>query len=82
MQELRVRQSTAIGRKNLKNVLQLNTLWLILGIGKGTVLAIERRRKNLFDLRRVAVVHNLHVIARMDKVRPITPGIKSNSWTG
>jgi hypothetical protein len=25
-------------------------------------------RKNLFDLRRVAVVHNLHVIARMDQV--------------
>ena len=23
------------------------------------------QRKNLFDLRRVAVVHNLHVIARM-----------------
>jgi hypothetical protein len=25
-------------------------------------------RKNLFDLRRVAVVHNLHVIARMDEL--------------
>jgi hypothetical protein len=27
-------------------------------------------RKNLFDLRRVAVVHNLHVIAR----QPVTNG--------
>jgi hypothetical protein len=27
-------------------------------------------RKNLFDLRRVAVVHNLHIIAR----QPVTDG--------
>ncbi len=40
------------------------------------------QRKNLFDLRRVAVVHNLHVIARMAEVWPIKPGIESSSLTG
>ena len=82
MQELRARQSTAIGRKNLRKRTTVEHSLAHIGHWQGNRARYIGQRKNLFDLRRVAVVHNLHVIARMDKVRPITPGIKSNSWTG
>jgi len=36
--------------------------------GAALNLVVASTRKNLFDLRRVAVVHNLHVIAR----QPVT----------
>ena len=51
-------------------------------MGRAIVLGIERQRKNLFDLRRVAVVDNLHVIARISKVAPIQPDLELNSLTG
>ncbi|MEG4459089.1 IS1182 family transposase [Microcoleus sp. N9_A1] len=82
MQELRARQSTAIGRKDLRKRTTVEHSLAHIGHWQGDRARYIGQRKNLFDLRRVAVVHNLHVIARMDKVRPITPGIESNSWTG
>jgi hypothetical protein len=82
MQELRARQSTAIGRIDLRKRTTVEHSLAHIGHWQGNRARYIGQRKNLFDLRRVAVVHNLHVIARMDEVRPITPGIESNSWTG
>jgi hypothetical protein len=82
MQELRARQSTAIGRQDLRKRTTVEHSLAHIGHWQGNRARYIGLRKNLFDLRRVAVVHNLHVIARMDKVRPITPGIESNSCTG
>ncbi|MEG4048074.1 IS1182 family transposase [Microcoleus sp. Pol17_C1] len=82
MQELRARQSTAIGRIDLRKRTTVEHSLAHIGYWQGNRARYIGLRKNLFDLRRVAVVHNLHVIARMDKVRPITPGIESNSCTG
>ena len=82
MQELRSRQSTAIGRKDLRKRTTVEHSLAHIGHWQGNRARYIGQRKNLFDLRRVAVVHNLHVIARMDKVRPITPGIELNSLTG
>jgi len=82
MQELRTRQSTAIGRQDLRKRTTVEHSLAHIGHWQGNRARYIGLRKNLFDLRRVAVVHNLHVIARMDKVRSITPGIESNSCTG
>ena len=82
MQELRARQSTAIGRQDLRKRTTVEHSLAHIGHWQGNRARYIGLRKNLFDLRRVAVVHNLHVIARMDKVRSITPGIESNSCTG
>ncbi|WP_293299143.1 transposase [Microcoleus sp. PH2017_11_PCY_U_A] len=82
MQELRGRQSTAIGRVDLRKRTTVEHSLAHIGHWQGNRARYIGQRKNLFDLRRVAVVHNLHVIAQMDKVRPITPGLESNSCTG
>ena len=37
---------------------------------QGDKARYRTQRKNLFDLRRIAVVHNLHVIARMPETPP------------
>ena len=42
-----------------------NTPWHTWGAGKADTLAIGGGRKNVFALRRYAVVHNLHVLARL-----------------
>ena len=66
MQELRLRQSTQTGRANLRERTQVeHTLAHVVGRWQGDYARYLGWRKNLFDLRRVAVVHNLHVIARM-----------------
>jgi hypothetical protein len=82
MQELRARQSTAIGRQNLRKRTTVEHSLAHIGHWQGNRARYLGHRKNLFDLRRVAVVHNLHVIARMAEVLPIKPGIESNSLTG
>ncbi len=46
------------------NVSWSSTPWPTSGTGRGRRARYRGTRKNLFDLRRVAVVHNLHVIAR------------------
>ncbi|MEG4076446.1 IS1182 family transposase [Microcoleus sp. Pol14D6] len=82
MQELRARQSTTIGRQELRERTTVEHSLAHIGHWQGNRARYIGQRKNLFDLRRVAVVHNLHVIARMGKVLPIKPSIESNSLTG
>ncbi len=68
MQELRERQSTAAGRAKLRQRTPVEHTLAHMGYWQGDRARYIGWRKNLFDLRRVAVVHNLHVIARMDKL--------------
>ena len=82
MQELRARQSTASGRLDLRRRTTVEHSLAHIGHWQGDRARYLGQRKNLFDLRRVAVVHNLHVIARISKVAPIQPGIELNSLTG
>ena len=65
MQELRQRQSTAIGRQKLRQRAAVEHTLAHIGYWQGDQARYIGWRKNLFDLRRVAVVHNLHVIARI-----------------
>ena len=65
MQELRSRQSTTAGRAQLRQRSVVEHSLAHVGYWQGDQARYVGQRKNLFDLRRVAVVHNLHVIARM-----------------
>jgi hypothetical protein len=65
MQELRERQSTALGRKKLRERAAVEHTLAHIGQWQGDQARYLGCRKNLFDLRRVAVVYNLHVIARI-----------------
>ncbi len=65
MQELRQRQNTESGRAKLRERSQIEHTLAHLGQWQGDRARYIGARKNLFDLRRVAVIHNLHVIARM-----------------
>jgi hypothetical protein len=62
--ELRERQSTPEGRKKLRERVGVEHSLAHIGHWQGYRARYEGVRKNLFDLRRSAVVHNLHVIAR------------------
>ena len=66
--ELRRRQHTPDGRAKLRERTQVEHALAHVGHWQGRRARYLGTRKNLFDLRRVAVVHNLHVIAR----QPIT----------
>ena len=68
MQELRERQSTPAGRAKLRQRTPVEHSLAHMGYWQGNRARYIGWRKNLFDLRRVAVVHNLHVIARMDEL--------------
>ena len=68
MQELRERQSTPAGRAKLRQRTPVEHSLAHMGLGHGNRARYIGWRKNLFDLRRVAVVHNLHVIARLDEL--------------
>lgn len=63
MQELRERQSTVVGRTQLRQRVAVEHTLAHVGHWQGDHARYLGLRKNLFDLRRVAVVHNLHVIA-------------------
>ena len=65
MQELRERQDTESGRAKLRERSLVEHTLAHLGQWQGDRARYTGLRKNLFDLRRVAVVHNLHVIARL-----------------
>lgn len=65
MQELRERQSTVVGRAQLRQRVAVEHTLAHVGHWQGDRARYLGLRKNLFDLRRVAVVHNLHVIARI-----------------
>jgi transposase len=62
--ELRQRQQTPEGREKLRERVQVEHALAHVGHWQGRRARYLGIRKNLFDLRRVAVVHNLHVIAR------------------
>jgi hypothetical protein len=68
VQELHTRQSTAIGRAQLRQRTIVEHALAHIDHWQGNRARYIGLRKNLFDLRRVAVVHNLHVIAQMDQV--------------
>ena len=62
--ELRQRQQTPEGRQELRERVKVEHALAHVGHWQGRRARYRGTRKNLFDLRRVAVVHNLHVIAR------------------
>jgi transposase len=62
--ELRRRQQTPEGRAQLRERVAVEHALAHVGHWQGRRARYRGTRKNLFDLRRVAVVHNLHVIAR------------------
>jgi transposase len=62
--ELRQRQRTPEGRAVLRQRVQVEHGLAHIGHWQGRRARYRGKRKNLFDLRRTAVVHNLHIIAR------------------
>jgi hypothetical protein len=64
LQELRERQLTAAGRAKLRERVAVEHSLAHIGQWQGDRARYWGERKNLFDLRRTAVVHNLHIIAR------------------
>jgi len=69
--ELRERQSTPEGRKKLRERVDVEHSLAHIGHWQGARARYRGVRKNLLDLRRSAVVHNLHVIARMPSERSV-----------
>jgi hypothetical protein len=63
--ELRQRQTTPAGRAKLRERVAVEHALAHIGRWQGRRARYRGVRKNLFDLRRCAVVHNLHVIARL-----------------
>jgi hypothetical protein len=64
LEELRERQKTPEGRAKLRERVGAEHSLAHIGHWQGDRARYKGVRKNLFDLRRSAVVHNLHVIAR------------------
>jgi hypothetical protein len=64
--ELRKLQLTPLGRAKLRERVAVEHALAHIGRWQGRRARYRGPRKNLFDLRRCAVVHNLHVIARVD----------------
>jgi transposase len=62
--ELRQRQQTPQGRAKLRERVAVEHTLAHVGRWQGRRARYRGVRKNLFDLRRCAVVHNLHVLAR------------------
>jgi len=67
--ELRQRQQTPQGRARLRERTKVEHSLAHIGSWQGRRARYLGHRKNLFDLRRAAVVHNLHVIARQPPSR-------------
>ena len=65
---LRHRQQTPQGHAELRERVAVEHALAHIGHWQGRRARYLGTRKNLFDLRRVAVVHNLHIIAR----QPVT----------
>ena len=64
--ELRERQLTPVGRAKLRERVAVEHTLAHIGYWQGRRARYRGIRKNLFDLRRCAVIHNLHVLARSD----------------
>jgi hypothetical protein len=65
--ELRAAQQTPQGRARLRQRVKVEHTLAHIGRWQGRRARYVGQRKNRFDLRRVAVVHNLHVIARQPR---------------
>jgi hypothetical protein len=65
--ELRQRQLTPLGRAKLRERVAVEHALAHIGRWQGRRARYRGIRKNVFDLRRSAVVHNLHVIARLSE---------------
>jgi len=68
LSELRERQQTPQGRAQLRERVAVEHTLAHLGRWQGQRARYRGTRKNLFDLRRCAVVHNLHVLARSQQL--------------
>jgi Transposase DDE domain/Transposase domain (DUF772) len=66
--ELRQRQQTPEGRHKLRERVAVEHTLAHIGQWQGRRARYRGLRKNLFDLRRCAVVHNLHVLARSQQL--------------
>jgi hypothetical protein len=66
--ELRQRQQTPQGRAQLRERVAVEHTLAHIGQWQGRRARYRGVRKNLFDLRRCAVVHNLHVLARFQQL--------------
>jgi Transposase DDE domain len=64
LEELRQRQTTSQGRAQLRQRVAVEHSLAHVGRWQGETARYRGQRKNLFDLRRMAIVHNLHGIAR------------------
>lgn len=64
--ELRERQLTPVGRAKLRERVAVEHTLAHIGYWQGKRARYRGIRKNLFDLRRCAVIHNLHVLARSE----------------
>lgn len=64
--ELRQRQVTATGRAKLRERVAVEHTLAHVGHWQGRRARYRGERKNLFDLRRCAVVHNLHVLTHLE----------------
>jgi hypothetical protein len=62
--ELRQRQESPVGRAKLRERIGVEHTLAHVGYWQGRRARYLGKRKNLFDLRRVAVVYNLHVLQR------------------
>lgn len=67
--ELRQRQATPLGRAKLRERVAVEHSLAQVGHWQGERSRYCGVRKNLFDLRRTAVVHNLHVLARLPEAQ-------------
>ena len=68
LQELRQRQLTPAGRAKLRERIAVEHDLAHIGRWQGPRARYRGQRKNLFDLRRNAVVQNLHVLAHADRL--------------
>lgn len=75
--ELRERQLTSIGRAKLRERVSVEHSLSHIGRWQGQQARYVGCRKNLFDLRRTAVVHNLHFLAKIftDSTESVTDSL-------
>jgi len=71
--ELRARQQTAAGRAKLRERVAVEHSLAHIGHWQGARARYVGVRKNLFDLRRCAVIHNLHVVTHLPEPQPAAP---------
>lgn len=67
LEELRTRQQTPAGRAVLRERVTVEHALAHIGYWQGDRARYRGLRKNLFDLRRAAVIHNLFVLRRLDQ---------------